>query len=83
MAKERIPAKLQPSVASTVKAAWKKSNSHLSLKAWARSGSSGLGEASATWFANKRLNTSKPPLGLGKTRRKKSKNGAPLKDAKK
>lgn len=46
----------------------KKANKQLgSLKAFARS----LGDEAKNWFHNKRVNTSKPPLGLGRTRKKK------------
>lgn len=76
MAKERTPAKHKPSTASQVKSAWKKLGSSSSLKIFARAQTGSAGELSAAWFFNKKANTSKPPLGIGKTRRKKSKNGA-------
>jgi hypothetical protein len=69
--------------APLVKSAWKKSGSHLSLKAFLRAAHAAdplgalpsLSAAAANWFINKRANPSNPPQGIGSTRKRKSKEG--------
>lgn len=48
----------------------------VSLKEFARSKG---GDAGKRWLDNKRANTSKPPLGLGRTRKKRTGNNQPKK----
>lgn len=74
----RKPTVLRKSQAHSLKAAHRQSNSSLSLKQWLRT-QPGLASQAADWFHNKRANTSKPELCLGKTRRKKG--GDKKKDA--
>ncbi len=73
----------KPGGSKAVKQAWAKSGRHSSLKQFARSLVSGAGVSrdqeirvsAKDWFFNKTANFAKPPLGLGKTRRKKGKDG--------
>ena len=72
---KRVPATLKPSKASLIKCLFRKRGAGMSLKQWLRSPSAPTDAefqaAGADWLHNKRANTSKPELCLGKTRRKK------------
>jgi len=71
----RKPATLKPSKANLIKCLFRKRGAGMSLKQWLRSPSAPTDAefqaAGADWLHNKRANTSKPELCLGKTRRKK------------
>jgi hypothetical protein len=55
---------------------WVKLETGPSLKEFARLNAGLEGEeAGKRWLHNKRVNTSKPPLGLGRTRKKRNKDG--------
>ena len=87
MAKERTPAKPKKSTRKSVVHAWRKSRREagtdfLSLKTFARiKASKGVDEAGdlsercSTWLFNKSANFSKPPQGIGSTRKKKTVQG--------
>lgn len=62
------------STAQSLKTSHRKQNSKLSLKAFVRS-LPPSDERVATWFHNKSVSTSKGPLGIGATRKKKAKPG--------
>ena len=65
----RKPAVLQPSTSRSLKTAWKKSGKRVSLKQYAR-------QTNATaWLHNKKANTSKPELCIGRTRSRVKKGG--------
>lgn len=67
----RVPATLNASESRSLKTEHRKANTHMSLKQWLRT-KPGLSDQAQRWLHNKRANTSKPQLCLGKTRRKKS-----------
>jgi len=82
MTKEREPAKIREYERDgegrrkhVLKSFHKKANSHLSLKEYARQAQgdkdADLSTAARNWLFNKKANTSKPPLGIGCTRKKK------------
>lgn len=64
----------KPSTSRSLKTSHRKQNSKLSLKAFVRS-LPPSDERVATWFHNKSVSTSKGPLGIGATRKKKAKPG--------
>lgn len=80
--KEREPAKIRPAGQKTVKSAHRrrlKVEPGISLKQFVKTQAS-LGDkefetAVKNWIFNKHANTSKPPLGLGATRKKKGAGG--------
>ena len=76
--KERTPGNVVASRSREVKRAWKQAGKPTSLKVWAHEtamGSDDAAEMSRNWFHNKRVNTSKPPKGIGSTRKKKGQQG--------
>lgn len=82
MAKEREPAKHLPSASNRIKSIWKKSRSRneVSLREFVRnSKDEEVQDLALNWFHNKTANTSKPPQGIGST--KKRKNSQPKKAA--
>lgn len=64
---------------NVLKNAWKKANSGLSLKQFARSAANSkdvdLRDSATAWSHNKRANTGNPPLGIGNTKKKKGGGG--------
>jgi len=67
--KERTPAKVHESHRRSLITKWHKSGSKASLKVWARAAADDETKLQVMdWFHNKRANTSKPPLGIGRTR---------------
>jgi len=72
---KRVPATLKPSRASLIKCLFRKRGAGMSLKEWLRTSfaptDAEFQAAAGDWLHNKRANTSKPELCLGKTRRKK------------
>lgn len=79
---ERKPAVHKPSAQSALKTLhrkFKKANEYLSLKEFVRSLSPDkdrdLFEKVTNWLHNKRENFTKPPMGLGATRKKATQNG--------
>lgn len=62
------------STARSLKTSHRKTNSKLSLKEYVRA-LAPSDERGATWFHNKSVSTSKGPLGIGATRKKKAKPG--------
>jgi hypothetical protein len=75
---ERTPAKARENKrddkgckTEQVKSAWRRANSLMSLKAWARSQAKAGDQSAANWLFNKTANTSKPPQRIGSTRKKK------------
>lgn len=79
MATERKPDTFVKSTARLIKAAFAKAQPGTSLKAYAhlleQSTDGELRDAASKWFRNKRANFSKPPLGMGATRKKKNSQG--------
>lgn len=73
---KREPAKLKAAVSRSLKTQHLKSGSSDSLKAWARKQKGDVVSIQVEdWFHNKRANTSKPQLGLGRTRTRVKKGG--------
>jgi hypothetical protein len=75
--KERIPATPRPTASIKLKHLHKKFGQGQSLKDYVRNSletdeDKQLGD---NWFFNKKANFSKPPKGIGSTRRKKGKGG--------
>jgi hypothetical protein len=62
-----------------IKTHWRKACSGLSLKAFARQASLGgvdvAKDAASRWLGNKKVNTSNPPKGIGRTNRISKKGG--------
>ncbi len=77
---KRVPTILRKTQSRSLKTAHRRANSHMSLKQWLRTQSGLVLQQGIDWLHNKRANTSKPELCLGKTRRKKS-GGDKKKDA--
>ena len=70
----RTPEKPVDSVAKKIKSIWKKAGKSGSLKAFVKaSEDKDMVQIRDFWFHNKTANFSKPPLGLGSTRKKKNK----------
>lgn len=72
---ERTPAKHKPSVSKLIKRMRAKSSDKMnSLRQFARnSDNEKVKSIAGDWFHNKTANFSKPPLGIGRTRKKKNK----------
>lgn len=70
----RTPAKPKPSKVKQIKKAWKVSGKRTSLKEFARTDEE-VREIAKDWFHNKTANFSKPPIGLGRTRKRKNQSG--------
>lgn len=66
----RKPATLQPASSRSLKTAWKKSGKKVSLRQYARQ------TGATNWLHNKKANTRKPELCLGKTRSRVKKGGS-------
>lgn len=75
----RTPATPKPSKAKLLKKLWKtetkKIGHSISLKAFAKTNEEVKDSIGSVWLHNKRANFSKPPLGLGSTRKKKGQGG--------
>lgn len=66
------PQSPKPSAARSLKTAFHKSGTKLSLKQWLRSpGCADRAQQAADWRFNKRVNSRKPQQGLGRTNRTK------------
>jgi hypothetical protein len=79
IAKPRTPAVPRPSCAGSIKQAYKNSAKNVPLRQFARElakGDGSLSEKARNWFFNKNANFSKPPLGIGRTRKKRIKKGS-------
>jgi len=71
----RKPAVPKSSASKALKSIWKKSGKHSSLKSFVTTSvMPAVMEIKDNWIFNKKANFSNPPLGIGRTRRKKSKN---------
>lgn len=74
---KREPGKNKPSTANALKSAWKReqmsvASDLVSLKTYARNCAKEGDSNAKAWLHNKNVNTSNPPKGLGRTRRKKN-----------
>jgi hypothetical protein len=71
----RKPADPKPSASKALKSIWKKSGKHSSLKSFVSTSTMpAVMEVRDNWTFNKKANFSNPPKGIGRTRRKKTKN---------
>lgn len=68
VAKRPNPTDANGNYEEQAKSAWAKSGKRVSLKQFARSQSTD--EACQRWLHNKRANDSNPPLGVGRTRKR-------------
>lgn len=72
----RKPTNPKSAASKAIKLLWKKSGKHEPLKRFAKLESTpAVMEVKNTWLFNKKANPSKPPQGIGSTRRKKNSTG--------
>lgn len=71
--KEKARGEHKPSTAAQLKRLHKTTKSKLSLKQFAIAGEpEKVKELAVNWLHNKKVNVSKPPLGMGRTRKRKN-----------